>query len=441
VTLLERVKQPLQLALPIMAGMVSFNVMMVVDTAMVGQLGAASLAGAGLGGFLSGLVASILTGMPVGVQAIVARRMGEGAPERAAESLNGGLTLAVVAGVPITVLGIAAAPAIFPLIENDPEVVSAAVGYFRAIMINNATFAMTMAFEGYFNGTRRPKIVMRIMIMVNILNIVFDYLLIFGKLGLPALGVVGAGLATALAGICGAGVYFFVAWRRLRGEGFLQGKPSRALLMRIARIAVPASVNNTLTAAAFLVFFWLVGLIGVLEMAAANVLLRLRNLLLLPAFSLGAATTTLVGQALGGREPEEAARWGWACAWIGLAFIALISAPLILAPRWSLGFFLTDSAAVELAAVPLQLHAAASAFFGMGIILINAVMGAGDSRRAMVLSLALQWLLALPSVYLFGPGLGYGLLGVSLAQLGFGLVLPVAFGVMWSKGRWKTVEV
>jgi len=183
------------------------------------------------------------------------------------------------------------------------------------------------------------------------------------------------------------------------------------------------------------------GLIGVLEMAAANVLLRLRNLLLLPAFSLGAATTTLVGQALGGREPEEAARWGWACAWIGLAFIALISAPLILAPRWSLGFFLTDSAAVELAAVPLQLHAAASAFFGMGIILINAVMGAGDSRRAMVLSLALQWLLALPSVYLFGPGLGYGLLGVSLAQLGFGLVLPVAFGVMWSKGRWKTVEV
>lgn len=440
-TLVARLRTISRLALPIMAGMVSFNLMMLVDTGMVGRLGATALAGVGQGAFLAAFVAACLMGIPSGVQAITARRSGEGNAERIAEGLNSGLVLALLIGLPVTLVGWLAAPRLLAVLGGEPEVQAAATGYFRMLMLNNTSYGMLMTFESFFNGTARPRVVLRTMLFSHLLNLLFDWLLIFGNCGFPALGSAGAGLATALAGLAATAAYALQAWHLARDQGYLARWPEWASLRAIAALAWPVSLQNLFTSLGMLVFFALVSQVGTLAAAVANVLLRLLDILRLPAMGIGIAAATLVGQSLGAGEREHAWRWGWDSSLFALAINTGIALPLWLAPQWVLSFFFQNAEEIAVATLPLQLVGLTGAVAGIGLVLMSALLGAGDNRRVMAIATVLQWGLFLPLAYVIGVRAGQGLVAIMALQTLYGLLFTVCFAVLWQGRQWQTIRL
>lgn len=436
-----RRRRILGLALPILGGMASQNVLNLVDTAMVGVLGAPALAAVGMGSFVNFMASAFVTGLSAGVQAMASRRKGEGRHGEVARPLNGGLVLAVAVAVPLSALLIWQAPRLFGLLVDDPEVVRLGVPYLQARLAAMVALGANFAFRGFWNGVDRSTMYLRTIVVMHVVNITLNWVLIFGKLGLPALGATGSGVSSAIATFVGTGLYLAQGMRFARDGGFLQSIPDRATMAGMLRLSVPAGLQQLFFAGGMTAFFWIIGRIGTAELAASNVLIQLLLVAILPGMGFGLAAATLVGQALGRGEPGDARRWGWQVGGLAMAVVGAIAMVGLAAPRLILGLFLHQAATLSLAVLPLRIVAATIAFDTLGIVLMQALLGAGYNRPVMIASLIMQWGVFLPAAYLLGPVLGWGLVAVWAAQVGYRLILTLLFILMWRRGHWQRVEV
>ncbi|MGD8825318.1 MAG: MATE family efflux transporter [Myxococcales bacterium] len=429
------------LALPIIGGMLSQNVLNLVDTAMVGTLGDAALAGVGLGGFANFLLSAFILGLSAGVQAMAARRVGERRGAETAIPLNGGLLMAVVIAVPWSAVLIALAPKYFPLLTGDTAVIEQGVPYLRARLFAMFAMGMNFSFRGYWNAVDKSVLYMRTLIFMHVLNIVLNWVLIFGNLGAPALGATGAGVASAIATVFGTASYFMLGRRYAREAGFLHGLPTRETIRTIIRIAGPAGLQQFFFAGGMTVFLALVARMGTPELAATKVIIDLILVGILPGIGFGLAAASLAGQALGRGDPADALQWGWDVTKIAVLLVGSISIPAVIFPRLLLSVFIHDQATLDLAETPLRVVAASLFIDSVGVVLMNALMGVGDTKRVMIISTSYQWLLFLPIVYVLGPMLGLGLVLVFLAQVAYRALQSLTFGLMWKRGRWQSIEV
>lgn len=430
-----------QLALPILGGMLSQNVMNLVDTGMVGALGNEALAAVGLGSFASFMAFAFLMGMGTGVQAIAARRLGAGRRAETALPLNGGLLLVLGVGLPGSVLLIWLVPQLYPTLNSDPEVVAMGVPYLQVRLVAMAGVGMNFAFRGYWNGVNLSRLYMRTLVSMHACNIFLNWVLIFGHLGSPALGVTGAGIATAVATYLGTLHYFVLALRHARGNGFLHRLPDGFTLRALLRLSVPAGAQQFLFATGMTTLFWILGQLGTRELAAANVITNLTLVGILPMLGFGLAASSLVGQALGGGERADAARWGWEVSRLALVFVALLELPVALFPELFLGIFIHDPETLALASLPMRLVALTLWWDALGTVLLNAHQGAGHNRRAMAISVSMQWGIFLPLAYLLGPVLGFGLLQIWLANISYRCVQALIFLWSWRQGHWAEVRI
>jgi len=439
----DRRTRILGLALPIIGGMVSQNVLNLVDMAMVRHLGDAALAGVGLGGFANFMATAFIMGMAAGVQAMAARRRGEGRSDEAAVPLNGGLAMALAIGLPLSIGLAIAAPWIFPLLTDEPEVARLGCDYFQVRLLGMAAVGMNYAFRGYWNAVDQSRLYLRTLIAMHSVNIVLGFVLIYGHLGVPELGVFGAGLATTLATWVGTGIYFQMGRKHAKANGFLRALPSREALRTMLRLAVPAGLQQFFFAAGMTAFFVLVGMVGTRELAASNVLVNLLMVAILPGLGFGLAAATLVGQALGqGPDGRAAARrWGMDVIKLAVVVMAALSLPALVAPEWVLTPFVKSQETRELAAPVLRLMALLLPLDAIGMVLLNALLGAGDSRSVMVVSVVTQWLVQLPLVWLVGPGLGAGLFLIWLVWLVGRVGQSVVFFRVWQGERWGHARV
>ncbi len=429
------------LALPIIGGMVSQNVLNLVDTAMVGSLGDAALAGVGLGSFVNFMATAFITGMAAGVQAMAARRVGQGRESESAVPLNGGLLLAAALAIPSSVVLVLLAPTIFPLLEDDPAVVADGTIYLQMRLIAMLAVGMNFAFRGYWNAVDRSRLYLRTLLVMHVTNIALNYVLIFGKLGLPELGVMGAGIGTAASTFVGTVYYFALGRRHARDAGFLSGLPDRATLAQMLRLSVPAGLQQFFFAAGMTVFFILVGMVGTQELAAANVLVNLMLVALLPGLGFGIAAASLVGQALGRGDHADARQWGWDVVKMAALTMGVLALPALLVPDLLLAPFIHNADTLALAEGPLRLVAATLAVEAVGMVLLNALLGAGDSRIVMVVSIGIQWFVQLPLVWFVGPWLGGGLVAIFAVYVGARAGLAGVFATVWARGAWGRIEV
>ncbi len=367
----DRRRQILNLALPIIGGMASQNVLNLVDTAMVGLLGAAPLAAVGMASFANFMAAAFIMGLSAGVQAMAARRIGEGGHDEAAVPLNGGLLLALVIAVPWSVLLIVETPRFFPYLVSDPDVVSQGVPYLQARLGAMVALAMNFSFRGYWNGVGLSKVYMRTLIVMHSLNIFLNWVLIFGHLGCPALGSTGAGIASAIATFAGTGLYFYQGMRLARGNGFLRGLPDQSTILTMLRLSVPAGIQQFFFAAGMTAFFWILGRIGTAELAASNVLVQLLLVAILPGIGFGMASASLVGQALGRGEAEAAHAWAWDVVRLAVVTVGAVSMLGLVFPDFLLRFFLHDPVTLALARTPLRVLAVAMWVDTIGLVLLN----------------------------------------------------------------------
>lgn len=437
----ERRAAILTLALPIVGGMLSQNVLNLVDTAMVGELGNAALGGIGMANFANFVSIAFITGLSAGVQAMVARRHGEQAHDQSAVPLNGGLLLALLIGLPIGVGVSIAAPAIFRLLTQDAEVGRNAAEYLRLRVLFSVFVGANFAFRGYWNGVSRSQVYFRTIVLMHVVNIALNYTLIFGHLGFPALGVRGAALGTGIATGVGFVLYTLQALKLARAGGFLRGLPSRKTLLTMLRIAGPAGLQNLFFAGGMLAFFTIVEKLGQAEAAASNVLVNLLLVLILPGIAFGLASASLVGQALGRKEPDDARRWAWDVVKLAAMIIGVLSIPPVIFPDVFLAPFLKDPETLALARWPLRVLMLGMVIDTTGNVLLNSLLGAGASRVVMIVAVGTQWFIFLPVAWLLGPVLGFGLTAIWVAQSGYRMLQTVIFVIIWQRGRWARIDV
>ncbi len=440
----ERINRILALALPVITGMVSQNVLNLVDTAMVSRLdhSNAALAAVGYGGFALFVAQSIILGFSTGVLAAAARRKGEGRHGETAYFLNGALMIVALVAPVITGLLIFAIPYLYPFISDDPEVLALGVPYLQIRALGIVFVAMNFSFRGYWSAVDLTRLYMVTLILMHALNILLNYILIFGHFGAPALGIRGAAIASVIALGFGSSLYFVFGLRYAREFGFLRKLPTRTDLRRLIQISLPSGVQQMFFSAGFLAMFWIIGKVGTAEVAAANVLINLMLVALLPGMGLGLAAATLVGQALGSKDVDAAARWGWDVVKIAIIGLTLLGLPMVLMPRAILtAIYTLDEHTLELALWPLRLVGLSMIFEAVGTILQNALLGAGDTRRVMKVAIFSQWCVFMPLAYLVGPILGYGLTGIWILQVGYRALQAGVFSVFWMRRGWTRVTI
>lgn len=431
----------LRLALPIIAGMLSQSLINLIDAAMVGSLGEVPLAGVGIGGYAMFLITALVFGLSSGVQAQTARRHGEAAWEHRAAPLNAGLVLAVLAALPITALCLWQAPGLMGLISQDATVNAVAVEYFRWRVVSLTAVAMIFCFRGYWNGIQQTGLYLRIILVMHVVNVAASLALIFGYLGLPAMGAAGAGAGTSLSLFVGLAIWATMSLRHATASGFLAGLPRRLTFVTTLGLATPHSFQQLWFAGGYAVLFWILGRIDTASVAVGHVLVNLSLLLILPGVGLGMAAMSLVGEALGREAHRDAHRWGWEVvrlAWLCLAAIAL---PMALLPDAVLALFLHDPALIELGRLPLRLTALMIVLDAAALVLAQALLGAGANRTVMTATLGLQWLVFLPLAWGIGVWLGYGLVGIWWVQLAYRCLNSAWFAAIWQRRRWQRLEV
>lgn len=438
----RRLKIIMALALPIIGGMGSQNILNLVDTFMVSRLGKEAVGAVGMGSYLNFLSMAFITGLSAGVQAMASRRKGEGLTSETAIPLNGGLLMVLCMAVPLSIVLILLAPSIFPLLVDDPRVVAIGTSYYQVRLLGMVAVGANFAFRGYWNGVSMSRLYLRTLLVMHASNVVISYVLIFGKLGLPAMGATGAGLGTTISTYIGTAYYIYLGHRHARGAGFLRAVPGMDTIKSMLRLSIPSGAQQLLFAGGFTVLFSIVAEVGTNELAAANVLANITLVAILPGLGLGLGAASLVGQALGRKDRDDAMAWGWDVSRVAVMVVAAIAVPMALVPGEILAVFFADEPeALAVAIAPLRLVGITVAFDSIGTVLLNALIGAGATRMALTVSVSAQWFLFLPAAYLVGPVFGFGLLGIWVAQIVYRSLMTLVLMSLWRSRRWSDIQV
>lgn len=433
-----------KLAGPIVLGMISQTLMNVIDTVMVGRLGAFALAATGLGGLLSWMILGSLGGLNIGVQAVTARRFGEGNKRGAGKVLDNGLLIALIIGTVCTLFISHGMSGLFRIFSDDREVVIAGSGYIYYRLLSGLPFMIITAQRGFFNGISRTKLHMLVVLVSNVLNVILNYLLIFGKFGLPRMEASGAGLATTLANVIGCLLFIYISLRKHRRKPFGYYNPSNLdwnVCRGIIRLAVPSGLQVLLAMTGYAAFNAIISRIGTIELATTNVCITVWSLAFLPGTGLGISAASLIGQKLGEGLPDRAEEFGWESARLGILTMGMIGLIFIIIPEQIFRIFTDDSAVIEAGRIPLRILGCIQIFDATGMVLSQALQGAGMNRWVLLAEIAANWGFFIPGtflvVFIFNLGLNAAWVVLAVYLIIFGSVVTMKF----AGGRWKEVKV
>ncbi|RIK33948.1 MAG: MATE family efflux transporter [Chloroflexi bacterium] len=402
----------------------------IVDTWFVAFLGAVALAGVGAATQLMFFVISALSAVAVGSAVLVAQAVGARSFEQAGNLAKQSLVWAVFLSLPLVLTGLIAAEPLIGMFGMEPAVNEIGAAYLRVTM--GTVFALVLRFiaAGVLRGAGDSRTPMLLTLLSNAINIVLDYALIFGRLGMPELGAVGSAWATFIARSISLLLLLIVLWHGRNGvsiRGATGWWPAWPAARRILGLGVPAAVEQVLITSSFLMQTIVVAQLGTFVLAAQRVSMNAMSLSFLPGFGFAMAATTLVGQSIGARRPDEgqaAARIAtlWSMIWMGtLGVVFLLFAESIV------GFFSDDPQVIAIGAGGLRVVALSQPFWAIGFVQAGALRGAGDTRFPLWINTTSMWT---------AVGLGalfVTLFGGNLATIwsAFLLTSPVAAALLW----------
>jgi putative MATE family efflux protein len=424
-------------------GMLSQSVLNLVDAAMVGNLGADALAGVGIGSYAAFLTVSLVMGLSAAVQTLVARRMGADQQDLAGKPLMAGLILGALVALPLTLIFLALSSPLMSLFSSDKDVIAIANPYFEWRTYAIIAVAFNFCFRGYWAGIGQTRGYLKVLLWMHIANIILSYLLIFG---IPSLsfnghtfegyGAVGSGMGTCLALFLGTIIYLILTLKNAAHHGFSLHIPSKATMKSLSQLAVPNSMQQGFFSLGVSILFMIIGMVGSEQQAIGHILINLALLLILPCVGLGIASTSLVSHALGANKEEDAYQWGWEVVRLATFLMLLLGLPISFFADSILRLFTQDQALIDLGTMPLQITGISIIFEVTAMVLIQALLGAGASKKVMAINFLMQWCLLLPLAYLVGPILGYGLLGIWCIQSLQRISSSVLYAALWRRRTW-----
>ena len=452
------VKRILYLAVPAQLALLTQTAINIVDTWFIGLLdepdrsdGQAMLSFSlallwAVGGFLSAI--------SVGTQALVARCEGRGDHQAGGAVL---LNALIVAGLSAAVLSVICFPlvgAIFDAASNDPDYIRIGTGYTHWRFVGIVSMVMTAAFKAFYDGRGMTYMHLLAAVVMNVVNVVLCWLLIFGNLGAPRMGVEGAGAAAAVSSW--VGLFMMVAFSMRRGDRerytpYRRDAISRAQMWQLIKLSVPSGVATTVVMTGFILFIAIVGIFDAAHIkaggsesiygAATTIIINVLSLTFFSCMAFGVATATLVSQSLGANKPDDAERYAWSSVKIGAMLFSVFGALEIAFPHKWIGIFNHSPAVIEAGSPSMQLMGACGPLIAAGMILTQALFGVGNPRFVMFVEVLLHFFVLLPVAYGMGVVLDFGLIGVWSSAAVYVLLLTLIMALKFRQGDWKHIKL
>lgn len=427
-----------RLAFPVAVVQVTMMLMGTVDIVMVGRVSPTDLAAVALGNLYFLGVAIFGVGVLFALDPVISQAVGAGDPVGVARGVQRGAVLAAALSV-LTMLLLLPARAVLTALGQPPDAVPVAAGYAFACIPGVLPFYLFNVLRQSLQAMHRVRPILVTVVAANLANAFFNWVLIYGHLGAPAMGAVGSGWATSISRAFMTVALLALAWpllhdsvRPLRREAI-----ARAPLARFLRLGAPIGGQQALEFGVFAVAGLLMGWMGTLAIASHQVALNLASLTFMVSVGVAQAATVLVGQAVGREDPPAARRAAGAGLVAGAGFMACAATLFLAAPETLARLYTDEAAVVGVTAGLIPVAGVFQVFDGIQVVSSGALRGVGDTRAPMLVSLVGFWLVGLPVSVVLGFGFHLGPRGVWLGLAsGIGAVaLLLLFRVRARFGR------
>jgi MATE family multidrug resistance protein len=426
----------LLLAIPVVLAELGWVTMGLVDTLMVGGLGPAAIGAVGIGTSLFMGVCIFAMGLLLGLDTLVSQSFGAGSLDECHRWLVQGVVLSVLLTVPITIV-LRVMASLLGAWGLSPEVLVLLRPYLEVLTWSVLPLLLYASFRRYLQGMGVVRPVMFALFTANIVNAVVNWILIYGKLGAPEMGVRGSAWATVIARVGMAGVLLAVIVQRERGKRpGLFATPLRIEITRLRRLVhlgLPAASQVTLEVGVFAAATALAGRLAPASLAAHQIAVNLAAFTFMVPLGVASAGAVRVGQAVGRRDAAGAARSGWTALLFGAFFMSCSAAAFLLVPRYLIGAFTPDATVINIGVSLLFVGAIFQLFDGVQGVATGVLRGLGDTRAAMLWNLAAHWFIGLPLGYALCFFAGYGVVGLWWGLSTGLMICGVALLVVWSR--------
>lgn len=427
----------LALAGPVVLAEVGWVSMGIVDTIVVGPLGPAAIGAVGVGSVLFLALAIFGMGLLLGLDTLVSHAFGAGRIDECHRWLLHGILLSLLCAPVLTTIAFAAIW-LLPRWGLAPDVLALTLPYLRIITWSLLPLLLYASFRRYLQALGIVAPVTFALVSANLINALAAWALVYGRLGLPAMGTSGSAVATLVSRIYLAGVLlvsvlvydkrhhvslFAIAWR-----------PRKRSLVRLVRLGLPAATQVTLEMGVFAAASALAGRLDPISLASHQVVLNLASLSFMVPLGLASAGAVRVGHAVGRHDGRAAARSGWVALMLGTGFMSTAALAFALAPGPLIGLFTSNAAVLAIGRRLLLVAAMFQLFDGLQGVSTGVLRGLGDTRTPMLSNLAGHWFLGLPLGYLLCFGWGWGVVGL-WTGLSAGLIAIGSFLVLTWRDR------
>jgi putative MATE family efflux protein len=390
----------LKLSIPAAINSLLDMLQVITDLIMVGRISAFAVAAVGLGLQSLMLVFAVLTVLHVGTSALLSRFVGAGRMKRASIGLSTLLRFALILSIPAMIAWYFLASNIYAWFGTAPEVIALGEDYVQMLTWMMPFIFMKLVFVSALNSAGDTKTPMKVKIFSIILNIILNYLFIFGNYGFPELGVMGAAVGTVIVNALEFIVYVFL-YIKMKTPFIPGWHYSKSLLSRALKVGIPASIERSLTFGSFMLFTVVIANYGTAVLAGYQIGLRVEGLAFMPGIGFTIAAMALMGQGLGAKKPEQAKEDVLLVLKYTSGFMFLLSFFMIFMPEKIVWLFTNDEATIKEASLYLRIVGFSQIPLAFNFVLSGALRGAGDSKWTMKINLISLWFVRiLPAFFL-----------------------------------------
>ena len=416
----------------------------IIDAVMVGRLGTDALAAVGLAGTLYFTISMVFSSLSFGSGSIIARHIGAKEKEIAQVVGSQAVLMSLVLGIVVTPFLLIFAQQMLVLMSAEPQVSALGKSYLQIVGGFFVFRMIILACNGILRGAGDTKTPMKITIIINCINILFNWLLIFGIGPFPGLGVAGAAWATSIAYTIGT---VLLCTKLFTGRCVLHISIRQIIqvhfesVKRIIRISAPAAIDVFLTQMGFLFFIKIVTILGTVSLAAHQIAIRIESISFMPGFAIAVSTATLVGQSLGAKNVNLALLSMRRSCYLALSLMGFFALIFLIFPAQMAMIFKPEPSVLSLAVVCVMIAAIEQPALAIYMVYSGGLRGAGDTISPMIITIVGTLCFHVPISYLFGITLGWGLAGVWFGSALDWICRAIAIYILYRRGRWKRVKV
>lgn len=431
------------LSVPMVLEMVMESLFAIVDVFFVAKISTEAVATVGLTESVLTIVYSLAIGLSTAATALVSRRVGEGNAREAGKSVAQVILVSVAVALLIGIPGAVFARDILRVMGGDEHLIANGSGFTRLIFASSPAIVLLYTLSGCLRGAGDASVAMRSLWLANGINIALCPVFIFGWGPIPEMGVIGSAIATTIGR--SAGALYQLATLMKNGRTIqvrtVDFRPDLSIIRNLLGIAAGGTAQFLVGSASWVFLTRILSTFGSDVVAGYTIAIRIMIFTIMPSWGMANAAATLVGQNLGAKQPDRAETSAWRAAFCNMLFLLSVGILFYAGSAQIVGFFNRDPNVVAIAVQCLRIFCLGYIFFAYGMVISQALNGAGDTRTPTMINIVCFWLIEVPLAYLLANTLNWGPEGVFWSVAFSESLLAVVAVLVFRRGKWKLVQV